>query len=162
MRRQHLSKYNIYLSGAEKWYIDNANTNYPFTWRKLVEEWINRFGDNMKAINPCNYYSNYNDNFIRSDQEIRRLLLYKISKCDILLVNLDHIKDSVITLNEVFFADAHNIPIIGFYEYKDDKDYGDDRYLTEPWILDSCSRIETNKTTALTDSLIYIKNYYCS
>lgn len=155
-----MSKCNVYLSGVDGCYIKNTTMNYPITWRKLVEEWINKYGDNMKAINPYNYYK-CKDNFHKIEEEVRHFLLYKISKCDVLLVNLDHIKDSINTLNEIFFATAYNIPVIGFYEWGDDNEcHGDDRYKTEPWILDACHRIETNETTALTDALIYIRNYF--
>ena len=156
-----MNKCNVYLAGAERWYINNTTMDYHIAWRRSVEEWIRRFGDNMEAINPSNYYK-YNENFHKSEQEVRRFFLHKISKCDVLLVNLDHIKDSVNTLNEVFFAESHNIPVIGFYEWGDDDGYGDNRYKTEPWILDACHRIESNETSALIDALIYIRNYYAA
>ena len=77
------------------------------------------------------------------------------------LVNLDHIKDSVGTLNEIFCADENRIPIIGFYEFNGENknEWADDRYKAEPWILDACHRIE-DEEDALINALTYIENYF--
>lgn len=151
----------IYLAGCESWYVNNCISNkYYIKWRKDVEDWFEEYTDNATVINPSKYYD-YGESYHKSEAEVRRFDLHKVRNCDVVLVNLDHIKDSVGTMNEIFCAYEHNIPIIGFYEFGDgDTTWADDRYLAEPWIVDTCHRIEDDETTAMRDSLVYIRDYY--
>lgn len=152
---------SVYLAGCEGWYHNNLPNNHYYTeWRLAVEEWCEKFADNIRVINPCRYYD-YKDNCHKSDSEIRRYDLHRVRSCDVVLANLDHIKDSTGTMNEIFVADENRIPVIGFYEFNDEgTSWADNRYKKEPWIIDACHRIEDDETSALIDALTYIRNYY--
>lgn len=154
-------KINVYLAGCEGWYVKNSiGNNYYIEWRKEAEDWFEKYADNVNAINPCKYYD-YMKNCHRSEEEVRRFDLHKVRKSEVVLVNLDHIKDSVGTMNEIFCAYEHGIPVIGFYEFSaGETSWADNRYKTEPWIIDTCHRIEDDETSALIDALTYIKDYY--
>ena len=158
-----MSKTKVYLAGCEGWYHNNLPDNtYYLEWRKEVEEWCSQFTENIKVINPCRYYD-YKENYHKSEAEVRRFDLHMVRNCDVVLVNLDHIKDSVGTLNEIFVANELGIPVIGFYEFKNDEiEWTDDRYKNEPWIVDVCHRIEDDETSALLDALMYIRRYYAN
>lgn len=158
-----MKEIEVYLAGCEGWYHNNIPNNKYYTeWRETVEEWFEKYADNVKVINPCKYYD-YKENYHKTEREVRRFDLHKVRNCSVVLVNLDHIKDSVGTLNEIFCADEHGIPIIGFYEFDNsDISWVDDRYKLEPWIIDACHRIEEDEVSALIDALMYIKNYYAN
>ena len=158
-----MKEISVYLAGCEGWYYNNLpSNNYYSEWRKAVEEWCEKFACNINVINPCNYYD-YKDNYHKSEIEIKRYDLHRVRNCDVVLVNLDHIKDSVGTLREMFCAEENNIPIIGFYEFNGEStSWADDRYKTEPWLLDACLRIEDDETSSLLDALAYIRNYFGS
>lgn len=153
----------VYLAGCEGWYHNNLSNNcYCIEWRKAVEEWCEKFSCNIKPINPCNYYD-YKENNHKSESEVRRYDLHRVRNCDVVLVNLDHIKDSVGTMNEIFCANEHDIPVIGFYEFNGEStSWADDKYKREPWIIDACHRIEDDETSSLVDALVYIRDYYGS
>ena len=158
-----MKEIDIYLAGCEGWYYNNLPSNYYYIeWRKAVEEWCKKHTCNINVINPCKYYD-YSKNYHKSETEVRRYDLHRVRKCDVVLVNLDHIKDSVGTMNEIFCAYEHDVPVVGFYEFNGECPvWADDRYKTEPWIIDACHRIEDDETSALVDSLIYIKDYYAN
>jgi nucleoside 2-deoxyribosyltransferase len=155
-------KVKIYLAGCEGYYINNfPDYKYYLDWRQEADFWLNNnSNDNVTIINPCDYYD-YKANYHKSEAEVRRFLLNKVRHSDIVLVNLDHIKDSAGTMNEIFVANELNIPVIGFYEFSNkDTFLCDNRYLEEPWIMDACHRIEDSESTALLDAMIYIRDYY--
>lgn len=154
-----MNNLTVYLAGCESWYFKN-NNNYYIEWRKEVEDWFTKFTHNVRVINPCNYFS-FEHKYHKTDREIREFDLDKVRKSDVILVNLDHITDSVGALNEIFCAYEHRIPVIGFYEFTDNYDLThSDKYKTESWILDTCLRIENDETSALIDACNYIKNYF--
>ena len=151
----------LYLACCEGWYENNIPGEYYYKrWRRESEKYFKYYSDGIYVINPCDYYD-YKEKYHKSEQEIRRFDLHKVRNCDVVLVNLDHIKDSVGTLNEIFCADENRIPIIGFYEFNGENNnkWADDRYKTEPWILDACHRIE-DEEDALINALTYIENYF--
>lgn len=155
------NKLCIYLAGCETWYHKNGSCYYE-EWRDAVEQWFEKYCDDVTIVNPCNYYG-FDEKHHKTDAEIRRFDLHKVRHSDIVLVNLDRITDSVGTMNEIFVADEHNIPVIGFYEFNNDEsDFHSDRYKEESWILDSCHRIEDDETTAMFDACAYIRDYYVS
>lgn len=153
------NKLLIYLAGCEKWYYEHGS-NYFEEWRKEVEEWFRKYTDDVVVINPCNYYS-FGEKHHKSDAEIRKFDLHKVRCSDVVLVNLDHMTDSVGSMNEVFIADELNIPVVGFYEFNGDDDkFHNDNYKKESWILDAILRIEDDETTSMIDACNYIKNYF--
>lgn len=95
----------VYLAGCEGWYHNNTpNNNYYNNWRIEVEDWCGKYADNnINVINPCRYYD-YNDKNHKSESEVRKYDLHRVRNCDVVLVNLDHIKDSVGTMNEIFLC----------------------------------------------------------
>ena len=155
------NKLLVYLAGCETWYYKNDN-RYFEEWRETVEAWFKAFCEDVVIINPCNYYS-FDEKLHKTDAEIRRFDLHKVRCSDVVLVNLDHITDSVGTLNEIFLADELGIPVIGFYEFNGEHDmFHNDKYKEESWILDACHRIENDETTAMFDACAYIRDYYAS
>ena len=82
----------------------------------------------------------------------------EIMESNIILVNLDNIKHSVETYDEIFYAYLHNKPIIGFFEHISTNEKGLKSFI-HPWKYIQIDRIETGYN-ALTNACDYIKNYY--
>lgn len=149
-------KKKIYLSGALEIY---GMTYYsdPKKWCNRVKEYFNTYSDNFICISPIDYYSN-KTNYDKKEKEIFNFVLRKIMESNIILVNLDNIKHSVETYDEIFYAYLHNKPIIGFFEHISTNEKGLKSFI-HPWKYIQIDRIETGYN-ALTDACDYIKNYY--
>lgn len=148
-------KKKVYLSGA----LEIYRTNYsdPKKWCNRAQEYFNKYSDKFTCVSTIDYYSNEND-YHKTDKEIFRYTLRKIMESSILLVNLDSIKNSIETCDEIFYAYLHNKPIIGFIENISTNEKGLKSFI-HPWKCIQIDRIETGYN-ALVNACEYIKNYY--
>lgn len=72
--------------------------------------------------------------------------LNKISKCDLVIVNLNNSDSSIGTAQEVQFAVDNNIPVIGFGTHN-----------MYPWISEVDCQVVFN---TITETVDYIRDYY--
>lgn len=90
-----------------------AGTNKAEEWRIHVKDFFEKNNDDYKVINPTDYYQ-YGKNYHKTDKEVFRFDLRKVSNSDIVLVNLNDIRKSIGTCIEVYEAYKNNIPVVGF------------------------------------------------
>ncbi len=131
-------------------------TNKAENWRKYVKEYFEKYCDNIKVISPTDYYA-YGKNYHKSDKEVFRFDLHKVRTSDVVLVNLNDIRQSIGSCIEIYEAYKSDIPVIGFLD--DELPLDEMIKLIHPWIYCCVDRIETGK-----DSMVricdYIMEYY--
>ena len=141
-----MSEIKIYTAGAMK----GLTFEEQYVWRKRLE-WYLSFADRKYAFfHPPEYY-NYEQQFHKSEREVKEFELNNLRECDVMVVNLHKIEDSIGTHMELGYANAMNsfggkhIYVIGF---------GDNE--VHPWIEDSLFRREKD-IVAVSE---YIKSYF--
>lgn len=158
---------HVWLCGAsEKVSFEDGNT-----WRKKCVKWFEDNSKYFRAWNPNDFY-NYNEQLHKSDFEIMRFCYNKVKESDVIMVNLNRIRQSVGSHMELAWAFEIRKPIIGFSEegifYANPNDgfvYPEDvrmKYFkneVHPWIYECCGRIEFGDG-AMEDALLYIEKYY--
>ena len=116
-------------------------------WRLKIESEIKSalsFSDErVKFVHPPHYY-NYEENYQKTEREILEWEMAQVHDCDIVIVNLDGIEDTIGSHMELGavqginrFGDKH-IFVVGL---------GNDEGL-HPWIKESCIRIEDDYAKA--------------
>lgn len=139
----------VYLSGAMSYYFENNEYDNAINWRVYAEDYLR--SHDFKIFNPTSYYS-FSKNYHTKKSEIMRFELFcQLTKCDVVLVNLDNIDKSIGTSDEILYAYLNNIPVIGFTK-KDEVNW------LHPWKYEQCMRIEVGKDS-LDNSLEYICMY---
>lgn len=142
----------VYLAGAMEVYGSGDGAK---KWREEVENYIEHLS-NFRCINPVSYYS-FDDNCAKTSAEIMRFDLRKVKEADIVLVNLNNIRKSLGTSDEILYAYLHGKPVIGFID--DDIEGEELANKIHTWKYEQIDRIETGE-----DSMIkacnYIINYY--
>lgn len=133
-----------------------AGTNKAEEWRIHVKDFFEKNTDDYKVINPTDYYQ-YGKNYHKTDKEVFRFDLRKVSNSDIVLVNLNDIRKSIGTCIEVYEAYKNNIPVVGFLN--DELPVEEMIKLIHPWIYCCVDRIETGKES-LSKAIYYIIDYY--
>lgn len=114
-------------------------------WRNRVQAFFRGIGNqDVEIFNPVTYYS-YEEKCHKTDKEVMRYELNQITKCDVILVNLDKINESVGSIVEVYEAYKRGKSIIAF-----GKTDG-----VHPWILEMIDRVDDS----LLESLDYIIMY---
>lgn len=133
-----------------------VGTNKAEEWREYVKEFFEKYTDNFKVINPTDYYK-YDKNYHKTDKEVFRFDLRKVSHSDIILVNLNDIRKSIGSCIEIYEAYKNGMPIIGFL----DKELPIEEMiqLIHPWIYCCIDRIETGENS-LGHAMEYIIGYY--
>lgn len=149
-----MSKIKIYTAGAME---AHGGTDYAKQWRTEVNEYFERYCDNVEVINPTDFYE-YGANKHRTHKEIFDFDLHKVRKSDVILVDLNNIRKSIGTCMELKEASTYNIPVIGFLD--DELSVEEMVQLIHPWVYCCCNRIETGER-ALNNTVDYIRNYYC-
>ena len=129
-----------------------AGTNKAEEWRIHVKDFFEKNNDDYKVINPTDYYQ-YGKNYHKTDKEVFRFDLRKVSNSDIVLVNLNDIRKSIGTCIEVYEAYKNNIPVVGFLN--DELPVEEMIKLIHPWIYCCVDRIETGKES-LNKAINYI------
>ena len=114
-----MSEFRIYTAGAMK----SLSFDEYYTWRKRLEWYLSKSDTTFKFFHPPEYY-NYEQRFHKSEREIKEFELNQLRQCDIMVVNLEHIEDSIGTHMELGYVNAVNsfgnkhIYVIGFGENK--------------------------------------------
>ena len=140
----------VYMAGAMSCY--GTDEGYAKEWRKRVEDWFARNTDNVKCINPMDYYS-YSHDISQSDIEVMRFDLHKVKTSDVVLVNCKDLFRSIGTSDEILYAYLNGIPVIGFVE--DEKDL----QTIHSWKYSQMLRVEFGDA-ALEKACEYIRGYY--
>lgn len=148
------NKIKIFLSGAMQAY---EGTNKAKEWRETAKN-IFSYSDNVECISPPDYYD-YGKNYHKRESEVMRFDLRKIKECDVVLVNLDNIRNSLGTSDEILYAYLNGKPIIGFLETEEKLSEQEIAEKIHTWKYEQIDRIETGKH-ALFTACSYIRNYY--
>ena len=144
-------KLKIYLAGK----MGGLSFKEMNDWRndavmKLYRE-ANYCGKSIKVINPVTYY-NFEEKKYQTDIEVEEFDLAHVISSNIIIVNLDGLKDSIGTIIELHDAHYHRkIPVIAF----GDKELYDNLH---PWVKNDITRTENN----IDDVITYIKDFYMS
>lgn len=133
----------IYLAGAITYFEKANQLDYAILWRKIAK-------DNLKDINIDTFDPtlNYTQNKEYNLKGIPYQNSYYLQKSDIILVNLDMLKESPGTLWEIF---------IGWYLQKPIITFGESDLVNQPHVAEAIT-IKFNKLTEATE---YIKSMYC-
>lgn len=134
----------VYLAGRCKGLEDEGKG-----WRKNATDLLNQaaawVGSDIKVFDPIKYFS-YSEPKQQSHKQVKNYYLERMSKCELVLVNLNGTNFSIGTAQEIQFAVDHNIPVIGF---------GDDEVY--PWISDvDCQAV----FHSLFEAVDYIRDHY--
>lgn len=134
----------IYLAGACKNVSDEG-----VSWRndatimlQQIAEWC---GKEITIIDPTKYFS-YSANKHKSQKQVKEFFINKISKCDLVLVNLNDSDSSVGTGQETQAARMMHIPIIGFGTKN-----------IYPWIQEVDCEVSFD---SMHEAVDYIRDYY--
>ena len=118
------------------------------THRKLLSQ-AKMSGKKINVINPVLYY-NFEEKRHQTEIEVEEFDLAHVISSDIIIVNLDGLKDSIGTIIELHDAHYHHkIPVIAFgsQELYDN---------LHPWIKNNITRVENN----MDDMVTYIRDFY--
>lgn len=143
----------IYLSGAMEAY---DGTDKAKEWRDRVKKFFDIHTDNVRIISPVDFY-NYGGNHHQSELEVFKFDLRKTKESDVILVNLNDIRESIGSVIELYEAYKNNSTIIGFL----DNEPTTEEMIKQihPWIYCICDRIETGEDSMIR-AMCYIKDYY--
>lgn len=135
-------KKKVYLAGAISYFYKTNQQERATIWREKAEKFLNDY--DIKCFNPCKEPKecwSYPQNGL-----IKQNYFY-LKNCDIILVNLDMINDSVGTIWELSIAWNEHKPVIAFGK--------------TPWIerphMKSLIDVRFNK---LEEALNYISDMY--
>lgn len=142
----------VYLAGS----MEALSKEEASKWRKDVKEWFDE--NNFKCVDPTIYYE-YGEQYHTNDFEVMRFDLHKVKTADVILVNLNNIRKSIGTCDEIMYAYLNNIPIVGFIESDDELTTEEIIAYVHPWKYVQINRIETGMD-AMKKAVIYMENYY--
>lgn len=102
-------KKSVYLAGAISYFINTNQKNRATEWRDRAEKYLGQF--DIKCFNPCKEDPrcwNY------PQEGLIKQNYFYLKNCDIILVNLDMINDSVGTIWELSMAWKEHKTVIAF------------------------------------------------
>ena len=139
----------IYLGGK----MSGLTFEEMHTWRneacKKLLKVADYCGKKINVINPVLYY-NFETKRHQTEIEVEEFDLGHVISSDIIIVNLNGLKDSVGTIIELHDAHYHHkIPVIAFGE----RELYDNLH---PWIKNDITRVENN----INDVVAYIRDFY--
>lgn len=139
----------IYLAGK----MSGLTYEEMNEWRKglcsKLKEIASYHGKKVDVVNPVLYY-NFEEKRHQSEIEVEEFDLAHVISSDIIIVNLEGLKDSIGTIIELHDARYHHrIPIIAF----GDKELYDNLH---PWVKNDITRVEDN----INDVVAYIRDFY--
>ena len=143
----------IYLAGAMEAYKDSDKAS---EWRSKVKEYFVQYALGFECISPVDYYS-FRNNIAKNSSEIMRFDLRKVKESDVILVNLNDIRKSLGTSDEILYAYLLGKPIVGFID--DDIEGEELANKIHTWKYAQIDRIETGLNSIL-EACEYIKDYY--
>lgn len=100
---------SVYLAGAITYFYKTEQSERATAWRDKAEEFLNDY--NIKCFNPCKESPSCWE--YPQDGLIKQNYFY-LNNCDIVLVNLDMINDSVGTIWELSMAWKDHKTVIAF------------------------------------------------
>ena len=98
---------SVYLAGAITYFYKTEQPERATAWRDKAEKFFADY--NIKCFNPC---VNTNGDF--SDDMIVKQNIYYLNQCDIILVDLTMINDSVGTIFELTTAQNNDKLVVAF------------------------------------------------
>lgn len=102
-------KKSVYLAGAISYFYNTNQSKRATEWRDKAERFLKDY--NIKCFNPCKespYCWNY------PQEGLIKQNYFYLKNCDIVLVNLDMINDSIGTVWELSMAWAEHKPVVAF------------------------------------------------
>ena len=149
----------IYLAGAIEVYGRKGNYDEANKWRKKAKDYFSDYLLDFECVNPMDYYL-YDSCNHKNEFEVMRFDLRLVKQADIILVNLDYVRDSIGTSDEIFYAYMLGKPIVGFIEGRiSELDASSIMNMIHPWKYYQIDRIETGPG-ALESAMEYIKDFY--
>lgn len=123
----------VYLAGCITLYDALGTLEEAETWRKIAQEKLEDLG--YKVFNPTINYKRNKDIAYKDSRIVVEQNLTYLKKTDIVLVNLEHLNDSLGTLFELYYAYLNNIPVVAF---------GYNKFIHQPHIKASITfRVDT-------------------
>ena len=137
-----METFQVYTAGSTK----HVSNDESYQWRKSTRDCLEKVNEkyNVNVFIPSESF-NYDTLLPKTEKQCMNYFLHKVSKSDLLLVNLDNSNSSVGTGMEVQKAFDTGIPIIGFGTKN-----------IYPWIKEHCDIVFEDRF----DALVYIKEYY--
>lgn len=102
-------KKSVYLAGAISYFYNIKSPRRATVWREQAEEYLNDY--NIKCFNPCKESQSC---WEYPQTGLIKQNYFYLKNCDIILVNLDMINDSVGTVWELSMAWRDHKPIVAF------------------------------------------------
>ena len=133
---------SVYLAGAISYFYNTKQKERATKWRNKAKEYLGQF--DIKCFNPCDEPA---DCWQYPQGGLIKQNYFYLKNCDIVLVNLDMINDSIGTIWELSMAWRDHKPIIAF---------GTTPWLNRPHML---SLIDV-KFNSLDEALEYIADMY--
>ena len=143
----------VYTAGAMQAYVGSSRATQ---WRDEAESYFYNRDADFKIIKPTDYYE-YGKSHHKTEKEIMRYELRLVKNADDVLVNLNDLRSSTGTKDEILYAYINDVPVIGFI----DEDLSGDELVerVHPWKYEQCERIETG-TGSMKAAIDYIIEYY--
>lgn len=98
-----MKTYKIYTAGK----MSGLDYDEQMDWRWKIESLVRVMSDNVIFVHPPRYYR-YGASLHKTEREVMLWDLNQIRESDIVVVNLDNIKDTVGTHMELGFIEALN------------------------------------------------------
>ena len=142
-------QYKIYLAGK----MNGLSFEEMNNWRHEVSRKLLNLSEmsdtKLNVINPVLYY-NFEEKRHQTEIEVEEFDLAHVISSNIIIVNLDGLKDSIGTIIELHDAHYHHkIPVIAF----GNQELYDNLH---PWIKNDITRVENN----IDEMLDYIQDFY--
>lgn len=142
-------KCKIYLAGK----MNGLSFEEMNNWRNEVFQKLlslsEMYNIKLNVVNPVLYY-NFEEKRHQTEIEVEEFDLAHVISSDIVIVNLNGLKDSIGTIIELHDAHYHNkIPVIAF----GDKELFNNLH---PWVKNDITRVENN----INDVVTYIRDFY--
>ena len=139
----------IYLAGKMGGLTFDEMNKWRCETRRKLLSLSKMFGKKINVINPVLYY-NFEEKRHQTEIEVEEFDLAHVISSDIIIVNLEGLKDSIGTIIELHDAHYHNkIPVIAFGS----KEVYNNLH---PWVKNDITRIEPN----IDDVVNYIRDFY--
>ena len=139
----------IYLAGK----MSGLSFEKMSEWRDIISDELidiaSYHDKQLSVVNPVLYY-NFEEKKQQTEIEVEEFDLAHVISSDIIIVNLDGLKDSIETIIELHDAHYHHkIPVIAFGS----KELYDNLH---PWVKNDITRVEDD----IDSVIMYIRDFY--
>lgn len=143
-----MNRLKIYLAGK----MSGLTYEEMNKWREDIAKIINHMADycgkEVNVVNPVDYY-NFRMPRHQNEREVMQYDLSHVKSSNIVVVNINGLRESIGSCIELYEAYKNNIPVIAL-DKKDEYKY------LHPWIKECITRYEGNEENVAT----YIKDFY--